>query len=242
MLSSDEGGYVRFMKTSTNGKVLLILTSHDRMGATGEPTGFWLEELAAPYYELLAAGLSVDLASPKGGRPPVDPKSEKSDSAAVQRFLADEAAMAKLETTARLDTIGTDYDAYFVVGGHGVMFDLGSDSNAGALLGRAWDAGKVVAAVCHGPAALVPARDASGAPIVKGRRVAGFSNEEEEAAGLTNVMPFALQSKLEELGGRYERGPRWQPFAVRDGRLVTGQNPRSSEAVAKLVIEALGLR
>ena len=220
-------------------KALLILTSHDRLGDTGTPTGFWLEELAAPYYALLEAGFAVDLASPKGGKPPVDPKSEKAEEAAVKRFLADKDAMQKLETTATLLSITHGYDAYFVVGGHGVMFDLGLSNEAGAFLGRAWDAGKVVAAVCHGPAALVPVKDAAGESIVKGRRVAGFSNEEEEAVGLTKVVPYALETKLVELGGRYERGPNWQPFAVRDGRLVTGQNPRSSVAVAKLVIEAL---
>src|SRR5687767_10225657 len=220
-------------ETSTK-KGLLVLTSPDRLGDTGTPTGFWLEELAAPYYALLEAGFAVDLASPKGGKPPVDPKSEKAEEAVVKRFLADKDAMQKLETTATLLSITHAYDAYFVVGGHGVMFDLGLSAEAGAILGRAWDAGKVVAAVCHGPAALVPVKDGDGAPIVKGRRVAGFSNEEEEAVKLTNVVPYALESKLVELGGLYERGPSWQPFAVRDGRLVTGQNPRSSAAVAKL--------
>ncbi len=227
------------MKNDANKKALLILTSHDRLGDTGTPTGFWLEELAAPYYELLEAGFTVDLASPKGGRPPVDPKSEKSDEAVVKRFLADRDAMKKLDTTKPLLSLDASYDAYFVVGGHGVMFDLGISEEAGAFLGRAWDAGKVVAAVCHGPAALVPVKDAAGESIVKGRRVAGFSNEEEDAVGLTKIVPYPLETKLRELGGRYERGPNWQSFAVRDGRLVTGQNPRSSAAVAKLVIEAL---
>lgn len=139
----------------------------------------------------------------------------------------------------RLDGPLGDYAAYFVVGGHGVMWDLASSAELAALLGRAHDEGRVVAAVCHGPAALSLVKDASGAPIVKGRRVAGFSNEEDEAVGLTGVVPFALETRLRELGGRYERGPTWSSFAVRDGKLVTGQNPQSSAAVAKLVVEAL---
>ena len=148
--------------------------------------------------------------------------------------------MARLETTKKLADIGLDYDAYFVVGGHGVVFDLGTSAESGALLGRAFDAGRVVAAVCHGPAALVPAKTKDGASIVRGRRVAGFTNEEEDAVGLTNVVPFPLETKLKELGGKYESGPKWGSFAVRDGNLVTGQNPASSGAVAKLVVEALG--
>lgn len=239
MVWTSFGATLSGMNKTTNKRVLLIVTSHDRLGESGERTGFWLEELAAPYYELLAAGFEIDLASPKGGRPPADPKSEKTEAESVKRFLADAAALAKLETTKKLGDVGLDYDAYFVVGGHGVMFDLGTSEEAGSLLGRAFDAGKVVAAVCHGPAALVPARTKDGASIVKGRRVAGFSNEEEAAVGLTNVVPYPLESKLVELGGKYERGPKWGSFAVRDGRLVTGQNPASSEAVAKLVVEAL---
>jgi putative intracellular protease/amidase len=226
------------MATTTK-KVLMIVTSHDTLGDTGHKTGFWLEELAAPYYELLAAGYDVDIASPKGGRPPADPKSELTESASVKRFLEDRDATAKLNATKKLDSITLDYDAYFVVGGHGAVFDLGSSEVSGKLLGRAWDAGKVVAAVCHGPAALVPVKDAAGRSIVEGRRVAGFSNEEEEAVGLTGAMPFPLETKLKDLGGKYERGQKWSPFAVRDGKLVTGQNPASSADVAKLVVEAL---
>lgn len=227
------------MTTTANPKVLMIVTSHAELGASGKKTGFWLEELAAPYYELAAAGASIDVASPRGGRPPADPQSTSSEAASVRRFLDDRAATSKLESTLRLDEGLTGYDAYFVVGGHGVMWDLAESDALGRLLGRAFDAGRVVAAVCHGPAGLVRARIASGAPLVLGRRVAGFSNEEEDAVGLSNVVPFALETKLRELGGRYERGPKWSSFAVRDGLLVTGQNPASSVAVAKLVIEAL---
>ena len=227
---------------TTNLKILMIVTSHAELGTTGTKTGFWLEELAAPYYELLGAlggSATIDIASPAGGKPPADPKSESSEAAAVKRFLGDEAAMAKLAATTKLADVREDYDAYFIVGGHGVMWDLASSPELARLLGSAFDAKKVVAAVCHGPAGLVLAKDAAGEPIVKGRRVAGFSNEEEESVKLTGIVPFALESKLVELGGKYERGPKWASFAVRDGGLVTGQNPQSSVAVAKLVIEAL---
>jgi putative intracellular protease/amidase len=221
--------------------VVLIVTSHAQLGESGEKTGFWLEELAAPYYELAEAGFDVDIASPEGGRPPADPKSEKSEAASVRRFLADPVATAKLSATKRLGEIASTlaYDAYFVVGGHGVMWDLAKSEVAAALLGRAFDAGKVVAAVCHGPAALVGARTGGGQPIVAGKNVAGFSNEEEDAVGLSEIVPFALETQLRDLGGRYQRGPKWGSFAVRDGNLVTGQNPASSAAVAKLVVEAL---
>ena len=214
--------------------VLMIVTSHAQLGNTGTKTGFWLEELAAPYYELLDAGFAVTLASPKGGRPPADPKSESSDAPAVKRFLADPTALALLETTKPLASVTEKFDAYFVVGGHGVMWDLADDDDLARLLGRANDEGHVVAAVCHGPAAFAKLGN-----VVRGRRVTGFSNEEEDAVGLTPVVPFALESKLVELGGKYERGPKWGAFAVRDGNLVTGQNPASSAKVAKLVVEAL---
>jgi putative intracellular protease/amidase len=227
------------MTTTTNAKVLMIVTSHAQLGTSGQKTGFWLEELAAPYYELREAGFTIDVASPLGGKPPVDPKSESSDASSVKRFLDDPEAMAKLAATKRLDDSLEPYDAYFVVGGHGVMWDLAESATLAGLLGRAHDDGRVVAAVCHGPAALSSVKDAAGAPIVKGRRVAGFSNEEEDAVGLTGVVPFALETRLRELGGRYERGPKWSSFAVRDGKLVTGQNPQSSAAVARLVVEAL---
>jgi putative intracellular protease/amidase len=214
--------------------VLLIVTSHAELGTTGTKTGFWLEELAAPYYELVEAGFDVTIASPKGGKPPADPKSESSDAASVKRFLADQTAMGLLETTKPLASVTEKFDAYFVVGGHGVMWDLAEDADLVRLLGGANEDGRVVAAVCHGPAAF-----AKLGKVVSGRRVTGFSNEEEDAVGLTPIVPFALESKLVELGGKYERGPKWGAFAVRDGNLVTGQNPASSAKVAKLVVEAL---
>ena len=222
-------------------RVLMIVTSHARLGDSDTPTGFWLEELAAPYAVFRDAGVAIDIASPSGGRPPADPKSEKSDAEPVRRFREDREAMAKLESTLKLADVTERYDAYFIVGGHGVMWDLAQSPHVASLLGPAYDAGKVVAAVCHGPAALVGVRDAKGEPIVRGRRVAGFSNEEEDAVGLTSVVPFPLETRLRELGGQYERGPKWAPFAVRDRNLVTGQNPQSSADTAREVLTALGV-
>jgi putative intracellular protease/amidase len=221
-------------------RILLIVTSHDKMGNTGKKTGFWLEELAAPYMEFARQGASIDIASPNGGRPPADPSSESSENAEVKAFNGDPEARHKLANTLRLADIQPDaYDAYFVVGGHGVMWDLVDHTHINRVLGGAFDRGRVIAAVCHGPAALVGVRLANGEPLVKGRRVAAFSNEEETVAKLTEVVPFALESKLRDLGAQYERGPLWASFAVRDGRLVTGQNPASSAAVARQVLSAL---
>ena len=230
------------MSESSSGKkrILLIVTSHAELGTTGQKTGFWLEELAAPYRVFVEAGVEVDIASPRGGRPPADPKSDKDPKGDVKWFLENPEAMAKLEDTLELGAIDPSYDAYFVVGGHGVMWDLAQSDVLGSALSTAFDGGKVVAAVCHGPAALVNVRLGSGAPLVQGRRVAGFSNEEEKAVGLEGVVPFALETKLRELGGQYERGPMWGSFAVRDGRLITGQNPASSAAVARETLAALG--
>lgn len=224
----------------TAGKsVLMIVTSHARLGATGAATGFWLEELAAPYFEFIKAGATVDIASPQGGKPPVDPKSEGDQSAAVKAFLADATATAKLDGSLRLDEVKSAYDAYFVVGGHGVMWDLVDNAALAALLSRAYDGGRVVAAVCHGPAALVNVRLGNGGHLVAGKRVSAFTNDEETAAGLDQAVPFALESTLKDRGARFEAGPRWGSFAVRDGKLVTGQNPASSAAVARGVLEAL---
>jgi putative intracellular protease/amidase len=227
-----------------NPRILMIVTSHAALGGTGHKTGFWLEELAVPYQVFRQAGASVDIASPRGGRPPVDPKSdvktENDSKPEVQAFLADATATHALDNTLPLAKVRDDYDAYFVVGGHGVMWDLASDAVVHALLGRAAAENKVVAAVCHGPAALVGVKTTAGQPLVAGKRVAGFSNEEEAAVGLAEVVPFALENKLRELGGKYERGPTWGSFAVTDGRLITGQNPASSGAVASAVLGVLG--
>lgn len=220
-------------------KILIIVTSHAQLSDTDTPTGFWLEELAVPYMVFAEAGAQVDIASPRGGRPPVDPKSEPDDSPQVERFRADAEAQAKLANTLRVDRISETYDAVFVAGGHGVMWDLTEDETVSSLLRDTFERSGVVAAVCHGPGALVPVTLSSGEPLVAGRRVAAFSNEEESAVGLTEVVPYLLEDKLIELGGRYERGPQWQPFAVRDDRLVTGQNPASSAAVAHETLRAI---
>lgn len=228
------------MSSARTRVVLMVVTSHAELGATGKKTGLWLEELATPYYAFTDRGVVVHVASPLGGAAPIDPQSAESKHPSVVRFLADPVARGLAAGTRALDGLDVDaYDAIFVVGGHGVMWDLAEHPLLAALLGGAHDRGKVVAAVCHGPAALVGATDASGASLVKGRRVAGFSNEEEVLAGLDRIVPFALETRLRELGGAYERGPNWGAFAVGDGNLVTGQNPASSGKVAELVLQRL---
>ncbi|GGE20412.1 dimethylallyltransferase [Aureimonas endophytica] len=223
--------------------ILIITTSAATMGGTGKPTGLWFEELAVPYYAFVDAGAEVTLASIAGGPVPIDPRSVKpkgENEASVDRFLGDAAASKALaETPAVAALEGTAYDAVVLPGGHGTMFDLPESAELAALVGTAWAAGKVIAAVCHGPAGLVQARDESGAPLVRGRRVTGFSDSEERAVGLDEAVPFLLESRLRELGGRYESGADFQPFAVVDGRLVTGQNPASSALTAQRVLEAL---
>ncbi len=223
----------------TTPRIVIVVTSHGELGDTGKKTGFWLEELAVPYLTLTRAGAEVDIASPLGGRPPADPSSEKSDNADVRAFLDDRIAMDKLANTLRIDALAKDYDAVFVAGGHGVMWDLATSSSMAELLSSTYRRGAVVAAVCHGPAALVKATKEDGSPLVSGHRFAAFSNEEEEGAGLTNIVPFLLESTLSDQGGRYEHGAMWAPFAVRDGRLVTGQNPASSRLVAEETLAAL---
>jgi putative intracellular protease/amidase len=225
--------------TKSSKRILIVVTSHAKLGSTDTPTGFWLEELAVPYQVFRDAGAQVDIASPAGGRAPADPKSEKDTSEAVTRFLADPEATAKLADTLRLDTLTESYDAVFLAGGHGTMWDLPESRPLAALLGATHDRGGVVAAVCHGPAGLVAARRKDGRPLIDGLRVAGFSDEEEAAVGLTSIVPFLLETRLKELGGRYERGPMWAPFAVSDTRLVTGQNPASSRKVAEETLAAL---
>lgn len=221
-------------------RVLIVVTSHAQLGTTGQKTGLWLEELAVPYNAFVRAGANIDIASPLGGRPPVDPKSDGEIKGEVKDFLADPEAQRKLDNTLKLAEIKGAYDAVFVAGGHGVMWDLPRDERLQAMLADAYDKGKVVAAVCHGPAALVGVRLRSGQPLVAGKRVAGFSDEEEKAVGLDKAVPFLLEAKLKELGGKYERGPLWAPFVVSDGRLITGQNPASSRLVADQVLAAFG--
>jgi putative intracellular protease/amidase len=223
-------------------KVLIVLTSHDRLGNTGKPTGFWLEEFAAPYYVLRDAGVDITLASPKGGQPPVDPKSDEpgAQTPAMKRFRGDPEAQRALANTVKLSSVSADdYDAVFFPGGHGPLWDLAEDRDALALVERLHAAGRPVAAVCHGPAVLRRAKGADGAPLVKGKTVTGFSNTEEAAVGLTDVVPFLVEDALKGNGGRYSRAEDWASHAVVDGNLITGQNPASSEATARALLEAL---
>lgn len=220
-------------------RILMVVTSHAKLGDTGLETGFWLEEVAVPYNVFTAAGAEVDFASPAGGKPPADPNSV-SEEGEVAAFLADPRSRAKLDSTLVLERgMAERYDAVFIAGGHGVMWDLATSDELAALLGAAEARGAVIAAVCHGPAGLVNARRPDGQPLVAGRRVTGFSDEEEVAAKLDAVVPFMLAHKLAALGGQYTNGPTFQPHAVRDGRLVTGQNPASSRRAAEETLAAL---
>ncbi|BFR47042.1 type 1 glutamine amidotransferase domain-containing protein [Nitratidesulfovibrio sp. HK-II] len=223
-------------------KVLMIVTSNDRLGDTGHKTGLWLEELAAPYYVFIDAGAQVTLASPKGGPAPVDPRSEadEAQNKATRRFTADTVAMAALKATVPLaDVRPEDHDVLFYPGGHGPLWDLVDDARSVAVIEAMHRAGKPVAAVCHGPAVLVRATTPDGKPLVARRNVTGFSNAEEDVVGLSQVVPFLLQDELTRLGAKYERGPLWEPHVVVDGLLVTGQNPASSERTATEVLGVL---
>jgi len=222
--------------------ILMVLTSHDRLGNTGEKTGFWLEEFASPYYVFKDAGANITLASPKGGQPPLDPKSDAPDfqTPATVRFKADPKSQAALATTRKLSDIKAgDYDAVFYPGGHGPLWDLAEDKNSIALIETMYAQGKPVAAVCHAPAVLRHARSADGSPLVKGKAVTGFSNSEEAAVGLTEVVPFLLEDELKRNQGNYSKGADWQSYCAIDGKLLTGQNPASSEAVAKALLAHL---
>ncbi len=223
-------------------KVLVVLTSHDQLGNSGEKTGFWLEEFASPYYRLKDAGVEVTLASPLGGRPPLDPKSAEPDFQTddTRRFESDPAAQADLASTVRLADLKADaFDAVFYPGGHGPLWDLHNDPDSIALIEAFVAAGKPVAAVCHAPAVLLRARDPGGKPLVQGKKVTGFSNTEEAAVGLTDVVPYLLEDQLVQLGGQYQKVEDWHPFVVADGLLITGQNPASSAPVADALIKAL---
>jgi putative intracellular protease/amidase len=230
-------------------KILMVFTSHDILGKTGRKTGFWLEEGAAPYYVFKDAGVTLTLASPKGGQPPVDPKSDlpENQTAAMTRFKQDPAAQQVFASTAKLgDQRADDFDAIFYPGGHGPMWDLVDNPDSIALIESFYNAGKPVAAVCHAPAVLHKV-SYRGASIVKGKRVTGFANSEEEEVGLTDVVPFLVEDELKRLGGLYEKAAaNWQPYAITDGRLITGQNPASStsgaQALVKLLSEMKGAR
>lgn len=223
--------------------VLIVLTSHDQLGDTGEKTGFWLEELASPFYKFKDAGVSVTLASPLGGQPPLDPKSHEPDfqTEDTRRFDDDPSANRELANTVRLkDMKVEDFDAVFYPGGHGPLWDLHNDEDSIRLIEGFIAAGKPVGAVCHAPAVLLRARDPDGDPLVKGKKVTGFSNTEEAAVGLTDVVPYLLEDRLTEAGGIYQKAEDWHSLAVVDGLIITGQNPASSSAVAEALIEVLG--
>ncbi|WP_417741941.1 type 1 glutamine amidotransferase domain-containing protein [Salipiger sp.] len=225
-------------------RILILSTASDSLGDTGKPTGVWYEELAAPYYAFLDAGHEVTLVTLGGKAVPIDPNSDVTGDdapAPVTRFRADETAQAVIKSPAKLEDADlTAYDALYIPGGHGAMYDLAESDLVAKAIGSAWDSGKVVASVCHGPAAFAKVVDANGESIVKGRKVTAFTDSEERAVGLADEVPFLLETKLRELGAIFENVDDWQPHAVTDGKLVTGQNPASSEAAAKQVLALLG--
>lgn len=222
-------------------KILMVLTSHDQLGNTGRKTGFWLEEFAAPYFVFRDAGVQLTLASPKGGQPPIDPKSDlpENQTPAMSRFKQDPAAQKALSQTVKLaDMKSEDYDTVFYVGGHGPMWDLAESQVSIALLESFYDSGKPIALVCHSPGVLHHVMY-QGAPLVKGKRVTGFTNSEEEEVHLTHVVPFLVEDELTRLGAMFEKLPNWQPLSIVDGRLITGQNPASSTNAAQNLMNVL---
>ena len=223
-------------------KILIVLTSHDTLGQTGRKTGFWLEELAAPYYVFKEAGAEMVLASPQGGRPPLDPKSNEPDfqTDETRRFEADAEAMSALSSTVRLDSVGHDgFDAVFYPGGHGPLWDLAEDPTSIRLIEGTLQAGKPVALVCHAPGVLRHAKASDGKPLVEGRNVTGFTNTEEAAVGLTDVVPFLVEDELKRNGGQFSKIGDFEPYVLADGLLITGQNPASSGPAAKRLAERL---
>ena len=223
-------------------KILMVLTSHDQLGDTGRKTGFWLEEFASPYYLFKDSGVDVILASPNGGQPPLDPKSDEPDfqTDATKRFKSDTDAQAALAKTLKLSDITPEnYDAVFYPGGHGPLWDLAEDRSSLALIESMFSSGKPVAAVCHAPAVLRHAKTPDGSPLLMGKSVTGFSNTEEEAVQLSDVVPFLLEDELKAKGAKYSKAEDWHPYAITDGTLITGQNPASSSLVAKAVLEKI---
>ena len=224
-------------------KILMVLTSHDQLGETGRKTGFWLEEFAAPYFVFRDAGVDLTLASPKGGQPPIDPKSDlpENQTEAMARFKKDETAQIALAHTVLLaDVKAEDFDTVFYPGGHGPMWDLAESPVSIALIESFYDSGKPVALVCHAPGVLRHVTY-KGEPLVKGKRVTGFTNEEEEEVQLTKVVPFLVEDELKRLGAIFEKVPNWQPFSIIDGRLITGQNPASSTSAAHALLRVVGV-
>jgi putative intracellular protease/amidase len=223
-------------------KVLMVLTSHSELGNTGQKTGFWIEEFASPYYVFSDAGAEITIASPKGGQPPVDPKSESTDAQtpATRRFDNDKELKDKLAHSVKLNTVGQhDFDAVFYPGGHGPLWDLANDETSIALIENFLNHNKPVSFVCHAPGALIKVKVQNGDPLVKGKNVTGFSDTEEAAVKLTDVVPFLLEDELKKLGGNYSKGPDWGSYVLKDGLLITGQNPASSEDAAKLLLKTI---
>ncbi|WP_295534550.1 type 1 glutamine amidotransferase domain-containing protein [uncultured Thioclava sp.] len=224
-------------------KILMVLTSHDQLGDTGKKTGFWLEEFAAPYYVFKDAGAEITLASPKGGQPPLDPSSDAEDAQTddTRRFKADPEAQKHLANTLKLaDVTAEGFDAIFYPGGHGPLWDLSENGDSKRLIEAFAAADQPIGAVCHAPAVFRHTLGQDGKPLVSGKRVTGFTNTEEEAVGLTKIVPFLVEDMLKSNGGTYEKGADWTSFVLRDGKLVTGQNPASSAAAAKQILELLG--
>jgi putative intracellular protease/amidase len=220
-------------------KILMVLTSHDQLGTTGEKTGFWLEEFAAPYYVFKDAGAEITIASPKGGQPPLDPKSDEPDfqTDATRKFKKDTDAQTVLANTLILgDISAADYDAVFYPGGHGPLWDLAEDRSSIDLIETMFAAGKSVAAVCHAPAVFRHTKAPDGSSLIEGKSVTGFSNSEEEAVQLTKVVPFLLEDELVLKGGNYSKSSDWHPYVITDGNLITGQNPSSSEQTAQALL------
>ena len=223
-------------------KILFVLTSHSALGNTGEKTGFWIEEFATPYYVLADAGADITIASPKGGQPPVDPKSELADAqtSSTKRFYEDSTLINKVAYSLKLSDIKQDdFDAVFYPGGHGPLWDLANDKDSIKLIEAFYNHQKPIAFVCHAPAALVNVKVKNGESLIKGKELTSFSNTEEEAVKLTKVVPFLLEDELKKHGAIYTKGENWTSYVKQDGLLITGQNPASSEAVAKLLLEAL---
>jgi putative intracellular protease/amidase len=223
-------------------KVLIVLTSHSELGDTGNKTGFWIEEFAAPYYVMADAGVELTIASPLGGQPPIDPKSDapENQTDATKRFHADEALKAKLSQSVKLSEVSEgEYDAVFYPGGHGPLWDLANDKFSIDLIESFYNNNKPVAFVCHAPGALIHVKNTDGEPLVKGKEVTGFSNTEEDAVQLTDVVPFLLEDELTKLGATYSKGADWGSYVKKDGLLITGQNPGSSEETAKLLLATL---
>ncbi len=223
-------------------KVLFVLTSHEDLGNTGKKTGFWIEEFAAPYYLLKDAGIEITIASPKGGQPPIDPKSNEPDAQtpATERFKNDQETQQILAHTTKLDSVNqADYDAVFYPGGHGPLWDLSEDKSSIALIESFYANHKPVAAVCHAPAVFKHTKNTDGTPLVKGKKVTGFTNTEEDAVQLTSIVPFLVEDMLKANGGIYSKKDDWHPYAIEDGLLITGQNPASSELVAEMLLKKL---